>query len=151
MLWRDIRLEALRAHPEAFGASHADEAARPPMFFAERLTGGTVFGAFGAGALIGTAGFRADPGLKQAHKGLLWGMYVHPSARRSGVSRMLVEAVIAHARSRVEILRLTVTEGNVPARKLYESLGFTAYGVEPRALKVDGRVLNEILMAKYPL
>ena len=149
--YREIRLEALRAHPDAFGASFEDEAARPLATFAERLTSSVVFAAFEGDTPLGTAGFRADTGPKQAHKGMFWGMYVRPAGRGTGIARRLVEAVLDHARPRVEILRLTVAEGTVPAQKLYDSLGFTVYGVEPRALRVEGRMVNEVLMAKYPI
>ena len=43
-LYRDIRLEALRLHPEAFGASFETEAAQPLAFFQGRLTGNVIFG-----------------------------------------------------------------------------------------------------------
>jgi ribosomal protein S18 acetylase RimI-like enzyme len=49
------------------------------------------------------------------------GIGVIPSARRRGVGRALMEAVLAEAPSRVT---LEVIEQNVPARKLYEELGF---------------------------
>lgn len=149
-LYRDIRLEALRTHPEAFGASFEDESARPLSFFAERLTDNAVFGAFDGTALLGTAGFRQGPAPKQAHKGLLWGMYLRPEARGSGLAKRLVEAVLGHARGRVELIQLTVVRGNVPAQSLYESMGFAAYGIEVAALKVGGRDLDEVLMAKAP-
>ena len=147
-LYRAIRLEALEAHPEAFGASFADEAAQPLTFFAGRLAGNTVFGGFDGAMLLGAAGFRAQTGLKHAHKGLLWGMYVRPAARGTGLARELVDAVLAHAQGRVELVQLTVVADNVTARRLYEARGFVAYGMEARSLKVDGRYLDEVLMAK---
>lgn len=148
--YRTIRLEALGAHPEAFGASFEQEAAQNDAFFADRLAGSTVFGGFVAGELAGTAGFRRESGAKQAHKALLWGMYVRPFARRSGLSRRLVEAVLAYARVRVELIQLKVVATNVPARRLYESLGFEVYGIETRSLKLVGQYHDEVLMAKSP-
>src|SRR5260221_13450453 len=35
--YRDLRLEALRNHPEAFGADYAQDAAQPESFWQERL------------------------------------------------------------------------------------------------------------------
>ena len=52
-LYRAIRLEALAAHPDAFGAAFEEEAARPLEAFAERLAGSTVFGGFEDGTLPG--------------------------------------------------------------------------------------------------
>jgi RimJ/RimL family protein N-acetyltransferase len=59
-----------------------------------------------------------------------------------------VEAVIAFARVRVELLQLAVVSENETARRLYASLGFVEYGVERKALKQYGRYFDEILMAK---
>ena len=96
---------------------------------------------------MGIAGFRIHEGEKERHKGLLWGMYVRPDARKAGVGRQLVEAVIDHARDRVEVMQLSVVSGNEPARRLYASLGFVEYGVEKKSLKQDGHYYDEILMA----
>jgi len=96
--YRDIRLEALRLHPEAFGSSFEEESARGLAWFAERLSGTTVFGGFRGEALLGTAGFMPETGLKRAHKGHLWGMYLRAEARGSGLAAGLVAAVVDHAR-----------------------------------------------------
>ena len=83
-----------------------------------------------------------------AHKGHLVGMYVRGEARRSGVGRRLVEAIIETARGHVEVIQLTVVAGNETARRLYAGLGFEEYGHEKKALKSGDRYFDEILMAK---
>ena len=83
-----------------------------------------------------------------AHKGVIWGMYVRPNARRAGIGRRLVEAILDHARQRVELIQLTVVRDNEQARHLYASLGFQEYGIERNALKQDGRYYDEVLLAK---
>jgi len=147
-LYREIRLEALRLHPEAFGASFEDEAARPLAFFEQRLSSNVIFGGFRGPELLGTVGYMPELGAKRAHKAHLWGMYVRAAARGSGLARRLVETVLEYAQERVELVQLSVVAGNVGARRLYESLGFAAYGVEERALKVAGRYLDEVHMVK---
>jgi RimJ/RimL family protein N-acetyltransferase len=147
-LFREIRLEALRSNPEAFGASFDVESAKPVDWFAERLASFDVFGAFHATDLLGIAGFAIRDSPKLAHKGFLWTMFVRPHARGRGVGRRLVEAVIDRARQSVEILQLTLVSENAPARRLYRSLGFVEYGLERRGLKVDGRYYDEVLMVK---
>jgi GNAT superfamily N-acetyltransferase len=148
-VYREIRLEALRLHPEAFVSSHDEEAARPLAFFSGRLTDNAVFGGFRGEALLGVAGFMPESGAKRAHKGHLWGMYVRAAARGTGLARALVEAVVDHARGRVEVLALTVTEGNVPARRLYEAVGFAAWGVEVKALRVEGTWFDDVHMERW--
>ena len=147
-LYRGIRLEALAQHPDAFSSAYETENAEPLRWFAERLEHSDVFGAFRGTALLGVVGFIVQHGPKRAHKGVIWGLYVRPDARRSGVARRLLEHAIIHARRYVELVQLTVTSVNQPARQLYASLGFVEYGIEKNALKADGRYYDDVLMAK---
>jgi ribosomal protein S18 acetylase RimI-like enzyme len=148
IIYRERRLEALRLAPDAFGSTFAVENAEPLTWFADRLARSAVFGAFGGEELRGIAAFLTRQGQKEAHKGMLVGMYVRPDARNAGIGRWLAEAVIEHARREVEILQLSVVAGNEPARHLYTSLGFVEYGLEKNALKENGRYWDEVLTAK---
>ncbi|RXT37981.1 GNAT family N-acetyltransferase [Bradyrhizobium betae] len=148
-LYRAIRLEALAAHPEAFGSTLEREQEKPLAWFEERLTMSDVFGAFIADELVGTAGFYREDGAKTAHKGVLWGMFVRPEARKSGTGRLLVNAVAAHAAERVEQLQLVVVSENVPALRLYAAAGFIEYGRGVKALKFAGRYYDETLMVMF--
>jgi ribosomal protein S18 acetylase RimI-like enzyme len=147
-LYLDIRLEALQLAADAFASTFEAESARPLSWFAERLGGSQVLGAFHVDRLVGVASLIILASAKMAHKGHLVGMYVRPDARRSGVGRRLVEAIIETARGRVEVIQLTVVVGNEAARRLYAGLGFEEYGREKKALKSGGRYFDEILMAK---
>jgi ribosomal protein S18 acetylase RimI-like enzyme len=150
-LYREIRLEGLRLHPDAFSASFAHEASQELAFFAERVKGNVIFGGFRDATLLGAVGFAVLAGSKRAHKGLLWGMYVRASGRGTGLAGRLMEAVIDHARARVELVQLTVTADNTFARRLYASHGFVEYGLEEHALKIGERYLDEVLMVKMLL
>ena len=99
-LYRDIRLEALQAAPEAFGSTYELERTYTTEQFADLLGRSDVFGAFQGADLLGMAGYRTQAGPKREHKGFLWGMYVRSTARRTGASKKLVEAVLSHARDR---------------------------------------------------
>jgi ribosomal protein S18 acetylase RimI-like enzyme len=147
-LYRDIRLEALKANPEAFGSTFEIEDAQPLSCFSARLSSSDVLGAFCDARLVAIAGFAIQQGQKKAHRGTLWGMYVRPNARKTGIGRRLVEAIVDLARQHVELVQLTVVRDNEQARRLYASLGFVEYGVEKKALKQDGRYYDEVLMAK---
>ncbi len=154
--YRDIRLEGLRLSPEAFGSSYEDEVARPAADFLGRLSQrpGAMFGAFldgdrGDEILAGTIGCYAEASIKTAHKLFLVGMYVHPAYRRNGLGAKLVERVLIHARSigGIAVVQLGVACDNQPAPALYERMGFKVYGIERKALKVNGRFLDEELRA----
>jgi RimJ/RimL family protein N-acetyltransferase len=149
--FRAVRLDALRLHPEAFGASYEDEAALDRAQFLERLsTSGLVrFGAFDEhGSMVGLIGLVIRSGAKQRHKAFLFSMYVDAAHRGTGLAQQLVEAVIAAAREAGAIvLQLSVAAGNAPALRLYRRMGFTTYGIDRRSLKVGDRFHDEELMA----
>jgi ribosomal protein S18 acetylase RimI-like enzyme len=148
-LYRQIRLEALAAHPEAFSSTLARERDMPLAWFEERLTTSDVFGAFIEGELVGVAGFRRQDGTKTGHKAVLWGMYVRRAARKLRVGKGLLGTVVAHATERVEQLQLSVISENEAALRLYASAGFIEYGREMQALKQDGWYHDEILMTLF--
>lgn len=88
-------------------------------------------------ALAGIGGLSVYAGSKLRHKALLWGMYVHESARGHGLGDAIVARLLSHARERgVDIVQLTVMADNARAKRLYERHGFTTYGMEPCAVKV---------------
>ncbi|MGA2419373.1 MAG: GNAT family N-acetyltransferase [Candidatus Acidiferrum sp.] len=146
-LYRDIRLEALRLSPEAFGSTFERENAQTLEWFAQRLGNSDMFGAFYGAEIVGTAGLLFGTGRKEEHKGRLVGMYVRPDARKSGVGRRLVEAILDFARPRIEIVQLAVVSENHKAIRLYASLGFVAFGLEKNSLKEGGRYYDEVHMA----
>lgn len=149
--FRDLREEALRLEPRAFGASSEEHGRLSPEEIAARLRGQLVFGGFEGEALVAIAGCYQHPQNKVRHKGLIWGVYVTPSHRGRGLARAVLEALIAEARRTegIEQLMLSVACDNRGAARLYRSLGFTTYGVERRALKVGRDYVDEEWMALY--
>jgi ribosomal protein S18 acetylase RimI-like enzyme len=135
-----LRLRGLREHPEAFTSSFEEESAKPAAQAAQRLAAdgpNRFWGAFAEDALVGTVGLDRDQRRKNHHKALVVGMYVAPETTGMGVGRALMQALIDDARnSGIELLVLTVTDGNHNAVRLYERLGFASFGVEPGAIKV---------------
>lgn len=139
-LYRSLRLRALREHPDAFTSSYAEERERPVEAAAQRLAHHAFWGAYRHAELWGMVGLEREPRARNRHKATVMGMYVAPEARGQGVGRSLLDALLRHARANgVESLVLTVTEGNTAAQRLYEALGFRSFGVEPDAVRVDGR------------
>jgi ribosomal protein S18 acetylase RimI-like enzyme len=149
--WRELRLEALCTCPTAFAMSYEDALLQDVATFASLIPPpdgpNVLFGAFRGDALAGSAGFRVYAGLKQCHKGQLWGVYVDPSWRGRGVGAALVRAVVERARAHVAVLQLSVQIDNAPARALYRQLGFVPYGIERRALRHAGKDYDDELMA----
>lgn len=144
--FRAIRLEGLERCPCAFRHELSEEIDLPLHAFGKRLEDEPVFGAFADGALAGVAGFRRQPYARKAHKGELWGVYVRPELRGEGFGTRLIEAVIGHARCEVEQLHAAVVLEALPARRLYQRLGFVRYGLEPGGLKVGARRFDQELL-----
>ena len=147
--YREVRLEGLRLHPEAFSSTFERESEQPLSWFEERITKGNVFGGFVGDELAGVAGCWPQEGPKVSHKAALWGMYVRPAARNAGLGRRLVEAVVNHASTRVEQLQLSVVSANEAAFGLYRSMGFSEFGREMKALKHNGQYFDDILMVRF--
>jgi ribosomal protein S18 acetylase RimI-like enzyme len=149
-----LRLRALREEPESFGSSYEESRARPLAGVAGRLRAASAAGDFtligvADGALVGMVAFVRAPGAKNRHNADIYAMYVAPEARGAGYGRALMRALIARACALdgVEKLALAVVTTNSSARALYQSLGFTVYGVRTQALKLpDGRYLDEEYM-----
>lgn len=152
--FRALRLRALTEEPDAFGSS-IDEFARIPLAeIARRLQ--PTEDAFTLGAwtpgLVGMVRLGREERAKTRHKAAIQSVYVAPEARGRGIGRaLMVEALTrAAALSGLGQVILTVTAMNTAAVALYRSLGFTAYGMEPRALKIGDRYVDEELMVWWP-
>ncbi|MEM9650802.1 MAG: GNAT family N-acetyltransferase [Actinomycetota bacterium] len=129
--YREIRLEALRHDPDAFGSTYEREMAFDDGDWRARLTDTphgpfTMFADDVDGRLVAIAGIgvtRWDP------RPMLVAMWVRPEARGTGAGRRLVGAALdwATARGESEVV-LWVVRGNTPAINLYAACGFVASG-----------------------
>ncbi|HZI57844.1 MAG TPA: GNAT family N-acetyltransferase [Verrucomicrobiae bacterium] len=137
-----LRLEALRNDSASFADSAEEHQNTTVETVRERLSSrdpatNFVLGMFQDGKLIATAGFYRSHHNKERHKGNIWGVYVRPESRGKGVAKALMQEIIHRARNITGLEQvLLIASAHLPARKLYESLGFQAYGVEPRSLKI---------------
>jgi len=151
---RELRLRALSDAPFAFASSFERERRRTLDEWEAIALGDAweqpmaVFVAADSDQWLGMAGGYLDgdrPGVAG-----LWGMWVAPEARRRGVGRQLVEAVIAwgHAAG-ASRLELSVTDRADPAIALYAVLGFVPTG-EERPLAKDGSITERFLARPLP-
>jgi len=147
--FRVMRLDALRLHPRAYGSSYEEEVDYTLDDFAGRwpVAPGVMLGGFVGDRLVGITGLQVSPKIKERHKGFIYTVYVDQAFRGSGLAAGLVEAAIATARQAgMRFVWLSVTIGNVGARRIYERLGFRSVGIEPRGLQVDGVFIDEEVM-----
>jgi ribosomal protein S18 acetylase RimI-like enzyme len=147
--WWQLRLEALEVEPLAFGksaqehrATNVDEIARR---FRDAPEENIHLGAFEDDQLIGMATFIRETGVKERHKGHIYGVYVNSAHRRRGVGQALLAALLEGAKrdSSLELILLAVATGQSAAKQLYIRFGFETYGTEPHALKVGSTYVDE--------
>ena len=126
--YRDIRLAMLEESPSAFGSTHAEAASFDEQLWRQRLADNVVIlarvGTSSAGSVMYSEFGMTDPG-----DCALYGMWVDPGFRGTGVGRALVDAVVAQARlAGKRRVVLHVVSGNDPAGRLYARAGFIQTG-----------------------
>ena len=151
--YRELRIEALRSVPTAFGSDVARESARTLDQWREQMRAGTGDGdkltsvAEAAGALVAMTTFVQETGVKLQHQANIYAVYVRPDWRGAGLLDTFVAQGTAWAVQRnVRLLKLSVSANNAPAIRAYIRLGFQVYGLDPEAVLWDGVYYDELLM-----
>jgi GNAT superfamily N-acetyltransferase len=124
---RRIRLDALKDEPDAFGSTYAEAMNLSAEQWRHMTTDWNYFLAFDGSRAVGMA----SGGLYPPRPTMRWlyGMYVAPEWRGTGVAQRLVNVVASWARREgVDFLGLHVTESVDRARRFYERVGFVADG-----------------------
>ena len=139
--YREIRLAMLRESPGAFGSRYADAVTFDEGTWRGRLMSCDHHLAELDGRAVGAAGLYVEDEVAD-----LIGMWVRPQARGRSVGALLVQAVLDRAAvlgcGRV---RLEVVDGNAPARRLYERMGFVATGVVTAYENAPGGTESEMV------
>ena len=150
-----FRLAGLAESPLAFGRS-AEEYQHEPLGtvaagLAEIADERVTLGAFLEGELVGAMTAVRESTLKRRHKGSIYAVYVSPAARGQRVGETLLSALLAWAgdASGLEQLHLAVSVTQEPARRLYLRQGFQVYGLEPKALRVNGADVDDEWMVRF--
>ena len=150
-MYQEVRLNALKTDPEAFGSTYEREVEFSLEQVANRIAQAKdrfVLGALHNDELVGIVTFMRENGLKMYHKGNIFGMYVKPEYRGRAIGKALLVELIEQVKQceGVEQINLAVVTDNRSAKKLYESLGFEVYGTERNGLKFNGNYFDEDLM-----
>ena len=153
--YKSLRDEALECAPESFSSDHAASVNRPASAYAPRFgapaSGHFFLGAFAPdGPLLGCIGCERELLPQQRHSARLVSMMVAPAAQRRGIGQHLLAACIDQATqvAGLEQLTLSVTASNHHVVRLYESAGFRAWGLLPRAIVVQGAGYDQLHMVR---
>jgi len=153
--YRELRLEALRNHPEVYSSDYETALGRPMTFWVDRLrAGGTgnvaqMYFAQHGPDLVGMCGIYREDAPRTRHSATVVSLYLRPAWRGMGIASGLVTMCLDWAREHeVRIVKLAVITANAPAVRLYERCGFQTYGTEPQALYHNGTYYDELLMAR---
>jgi ribosomal protein S18 acetylase RimI-like enzyme len=134
--------------------STAATPAPPPRadraFFDGRTDPRDVLVAVVDGAVAGYASIGpAVPVPSNEHVLMIDGLAVDPAHQGRGLGRRLVAAAVEEARARgARRLRLRVLGHNPAARRVYEACGFVVEGVLREEFRLDGRYVDDVLMAR---
>lgn len=149
--YRDLRLRALQEAPDAFCSTFAGARQIPDADWQARLANIQSDRDYPIAALL------ADQPIAMAWATIdssypthanLFQMWVAPECRGQGVGKQVVQAAIAWAIDRqLQSLHLSVTDGDTPARHLYESLGFVAVGELEPMRSGSGLMLQNMTLA----
>lgn len=153
--YRELRLEALREHPEAFSADYETDLSQPEQYWRERFlnslgdnNGLIVFSTL-EDRLVGMTGIVIGSSPKTRHEGLIWGVYVRPELRGFRLAAGMIEQCAAWGRRRgLKQVKLGVATTNGPAIRAYLQAGFSVYGVDPEVIYTNGVYIDELLMVK---
>lgn len=127
--------------------------ARPPAadhpFFERGLEPRNVLVAEMEGVAVGYLALGSPTRLQSnAHVQAIHGLAVAPAYQRRGIARQLLLAAADEARRRsARRLTLRVFATNERARRLYEATGFETEGTLREEFLIDGRYVDDVLMA----
>lgn len=147
--FRQIRLEALRLHPDAYGSTLAQWEPMPQSAYVKRIESGVLYGLFTDNGLEGTLAYDRDDGFNARHRAGIHAVYIRKTLRGKGGIDLLIRAAVELAQTDgVVQLELGVTETNTRAYDAYVRNGFGRYAVIPRAILFKGRYLDEIQLIR---
>lgn len=147
-----LRTEALTKNPEAFSSDPQTDGLCSRSGVLERLSNpdAIMLVASSDGKLVGMATLIREKKPKLRHRADVVGVYVTKDCRGAGIARAMMQELEQRARRMdgLLVLNLAVTRTQIPAVRLYESLGYHPWGIEPMGINIDGQCLEGIFMQK---
>ena len=146
--YRDLRLEALKNDPVAFGSSYEEEIKLSNAEWKKRIK--NVLFALSNDKPVGMIAYAFQNKLKTKHIANIFGVYVKKEYRGKAIGEKLIERAISSIRKNKSIIKidLTVNPNQKAAVKLYKKYGFKTVGRLEKGLFVNGKFYDELIMEK---
>lgn len=147
--YKELRLEALRSDPIAFGSSYEEEKKLTHTDWKERMRN-VLFAEYDE-TIVGMAVYFFERKKKARHIAHIFGVYVKKKYRSRGVASALIENALKKIQERESIVKvsLAVNPAQVDAVRLYEKFGFKRVGTLSKEIKVHGKFYDEIVMELF--
>ncbi len=108
-----------------------------------------LYGFFIKGKLVGVVGFRIGKG-RSSHTAYIAPLAVLPEYQKKGIATKLMKFVEKKCKAKgIKKLWLDVVKTAKPAYRLYKKLGYKKEGTQKAQVKIHGKYLDCILMAKF--
>ena len=149
--WRDakdLRLQALKTDPIAFGSSFEEEEKLAEAEWQRRVK--NMLFAVSDDKLVGTITYLFNERVKTKHIARIFGVYVDPKYRRHGVGKKLLENALELIQKNKDVVKvqLMVNPKQLAAVRLYKTMGFEVVGQMGKEIKVGEEFYDELIMDK---
>jgi len=147
--YRDLRLEALKNEPLAFGSSYEEEQFNLEAYWRQHIQ--NVLFAVSDNGPVGMLVHARNNRIKTNHIYGIYGVYVRKDYRGQGIGNKLMDAALDEIQkiSGIEKIELAVNPVQKAAEKLYRKYGFKTAGCSKKAIRFNGKFYDELLMEKY--
>ena len=147
--YRDLRLEALKSDPLAFGSSYEEEKDLAEDEWKKRINNALF--ALSNDKPVGMIVYIINNKIKTKHIANIFGIYVKKEYRGKGIGKKLIESVIKNIQKNVNVskIELAVNPEQKAAVKLYEKYGFELVGRLKKELKIDDKFYDELIMERH--
>lgn len=150
--FKEIRLDALRNNPEAFGSAYEEEVNRTDNRWKNSLRNKNkvVFLALDKEIPVGLSKIAYESAIKMNHLAHIYSVYVKPEYRGRKISNRLIKSVLADAKNKkiIKKVKLNVVTKQLPAINLYKKFGFKILAKLSKEVKVGKKYYDEYMMEK---
>lgn len=148
--FKNIRLEALKTEPQAFGDNYDFLLKKDDIYWQKNLNNKwqVWYGVYDTDLLVGIGSIKFARAIKFNHIAHLSGIFVKNDWRGKGIGKLLFKTRIDQAfeRSGIVKLKLIVNKSQINAIGLYQSFGFQIVGDLKKEFKLENSYFDAYLM-----